>query len=294
MARSETAYPVRHGTVPRQNLRASHPVSVQMESGFGSSAAISRSRGESGDVQYTCSRAHDHQEATDELEGRHARDHNHASTQDLTIDHGFVAEHCRWLLENGCTGIVALGSLGEGATLSYEEKLQILRTCRQRRKRTRACRRGDLVADDFRGGISSQGCCRSGLRRPDGSPSLRLPGRLARDESACRGGLPSYPAILHAVQQSRRLRNGFPSRTDCGTGGEHANLAAVKESSTDARRVSGIRALLENRLSILVGVDDAVLEAIGVGATGWIAGLANALPRESVELFDCGMQRRAR
>ena len=38
-----------------------------------------------------------------------------------------------------------------------------------------------------------------------------------------------------------------------------------------------------------MGVDDAVLEAIGVGATGWIAGLANALPRESVDLFNCGM-----
>jgi 4-hydroxy-tetrahydrodipicolinate synthase len=32
-----------------------------------------------------------------------------------------------------------------------------------------------------------------------------------------------------------------------------------------------------------------VLEAIGVGATGWIAGLANALPRESVELFNSGL-----
>ena len=38
-----------------------------------------------------------------------------------------------------------------------------------------------------------------------------------------------------------------------------------------------------------MGVDDAVLEAIGVGATGWIAGLANALPRESVDLLNCGM-----
>src|SRR5881392_40640 len=70
---------------------------------------------------------------------------------------------------------------------------------------------------------------------------------------------------------------------------EHENLESVKESSTDARRVSAIRALLDDRLSILVGVDDAVLEAIGVGATGWIAGLANALPRESVELFECGI-----
>jgi 4-hydroxy-tetrahydrodipicolinate synthase len=39
-------------------------------------------------------------------------------------------------------------------------------------------------------------------------------------------------------------------------------------------------------LEIAVGVDDAIIEGIGVGAKGWIAGLANALPRESVDLFD--------
>src|SRR5579864_4606882 len=50
-------------------------------------------------------------------------------SSDLTVDHGFLREHCRWLLDNGCTGIVALGSLGEGATLSFNEKLEILRTC---------------------------------------------------------------------------------------------------------------------------------------------------------------------
>ncbi len=46
--------------------------------------------------------------------------------ENLTIDHGFLAEHCRWLLNNGCTGVVALGSLGEGATLSFNEKTDIL------------------------------------------------------------------------------------------------------------------------------------------------------------------------
>jgi len=70
---------------------------------------------------------------------------------------------------------------------------------------------------------------------------------------------------------------------------EHENFEAVKESSSDVRRVSAIRALVDRRLQIFVGVDDAVLEAIGIGATGWIAGLANALPRESVDLFDFGM-----
>ena len=62
-------------------------------------------------------------------------------TNNLSVDHRFMAEHCRWLLDNGCTGIVALGSLGEGATLSVDEKLDVLRTCveavgqRSRRRR---------------------------------------------------------------------------------------------------------------------------------------------------------------
>ena len=41
---------------------------------------------------------------------------------DLTVDHGFFAEHCRWLVDHGCTGIVALCSLGEATTLSRADK----------------------------------------------------------------------------------------------------------------------------------------------------------------------------
>src|SRR5579863_1943464 len=48
---------------------------------------------------------------------------------DLSVDHAFMGKHCRWLLDNGCAGIVALGSLGEGATLGFDEKVEILRTC---------------------------------------------------------------------------------------------------------------------------------------------------------------------
>ena len=50
-------------------------------------------------------------------------------TEDLRVDHSFLTKHCRWLLDNGCSGIVALGSLGEGAALSFDEKAEILRTC---------------------------------------------------------------------------------------------------------------------------------------------------------------------
>ena len=41
---------------------------------------------------------------------------------DLSVDHAFLRDHVGWLVDNGCTGIVALGSLGESATLSFDEK----------------------------------------------------------------------------------------------------------------------------------------------------------------------------
>ena len=98
-------------------------------------------------------------------------------------------------------------------------------------------------------------------------------------------GLRRSPACFTTTQS---LTEPIFSRSRFELAAEHENLEAVKESSTDARRVSAIRTLLDRRLAISVGVDDAVLEAIGVGATGWVAGLANALPRESVELFNYG------
>ena len=47
---------------------------------------------------------------------------------DLSIDHEFVAKHASWLVDHGCTGIVAPGSLGEGATLAFDEKIELMRT----------------------------------------------------------------------------------------------------------------------------------------------------------------------
>ena len=210
-------------------------------------------------------------------------------TEELRVDHGFMAEHCRWLLDNGCSGIVALGSLGEGSSLSFDEKLEILNTC------VKALRgRGPVVASI------------SALTTAEAVALAR-----AAAEQGCDGlmVLPPYvykgdwremkthvASVFQATPLSCMLYNNpiaygtdfLPEQiTELAT--EHSNFQAVKESSTDARRVSAIRALVDRRLEISVGVDDAVLEAIGVGATGWIAGLANALPRESVDLLNCGI-----
>jgi 4-hydroxy-tetrahydrodipicolinate synthase len=50
--------------------------------------------------------------------------------------------------------------------------------------------------------------------------------------------------------------------------------------------VTAIKAICGDRLALLVGVDDVIVEGVAAGATGWIAGLVNAFPRESVTLFN--------
>jgi dihydrodipicolinate synthase/N-acetylneuraminate lyase len=205
--------------------------------------------------------------------------------EELNVDHSAVMKHCRWLLDNGCAGIVALGSLGEGATLSFDEKLAVLRTC------VAAVQgRGPVVAS-----ISALTTSEA-VAIARAATDLGCDGLMVLPPYVYQGNWREMKAHVAAVFQATPLscmlyNNPIAYGTDFlpeqiqELAAEHENFEAVKESSTDARRVSAIRALLDRRLEITVGVDDAVLEAIGVGATGWIAGLANALPRESVELF---------
>jgi 4-hydroxy-tetrahydrodipicolinate synthase len=205
---------------------------------------------------------------------------------DLTVDHEFVGRHCNWLVDNGCTGIVALGSLGEGATLTAAEKEQVLATCVKS-----LGGRAPVVS-----GVSAL------------STAEAVAHAKAAEAAGCSGlmVLPPYvylgdwretkahiAAVLAATPLSCMLYNNpiaykvdfIPSQVK-ELLDEHENLHAIKESSTDVRRVVALRALCGQRVRILVGVDDSIVESIGAGAEGWIAGLVNAFPRESVDLFE--------
>jgi 1-pyrroline-4-hydroxy-2-carboxylate deaminase len=67
---------------------------------------------------------------------------------------------------------------------------------------------------------------------------------------------------------------------------DEGRFAAVKESSGDPRRITDLLNRLGDRYALLAGVDDQILECLLLGAVGWVAGLADAFPRENQLLFD--------
>jgi len=206
--------------------------------------------------------------------------------EDLTIDHAFQAKHVKWLVDHGCTGIVSPGSLGEGATLTFEEKQSLWQT-----SVSAAGSRAPVIA---------------AIAALSTAEAVEL-ARSARD-SGCQGLMVLPPYVynsdwremkthVEAVVKATKLpcmlyNNPVAYGTDFlpehirELAAENENLEAVKESSTDVRRIAAIRALVGEPFAVLVGVDDVIVEAIAIGATGWIAGLVNALPAESVALVN--------
>ena len=206
--------------------------------------------------------------------------------EDMTVDHAFLAKHCQWLIDNGCTGVVALGSLGEGATLTMDEKRAVLQTC---------------VA-----AIGDRATVVAGVSALSTDEAVAI-AKMA-EEAGCNGlmVLPPYvyvgdwremkahvAAVLAATPLSAMLYNNpiaykvdFLPHQVAELINECPTLQAIKESSADVRRIAEIRRLLGNRIHILCGVDDLIVEAVLAGAEGWIAGLVNAFPRESVDVFN--------
>lgn len=206
--------------------------------------------------------------------------------EELDIDLEFTAKHVKWLVDNGCTGIVCNGSLGEGAALSLDEKIALWETCVEAV--------GDRVP------VVAAIAAYSTVDAVDQA--------CAAHEFGCVGlmVLPPYVyrgdwremkfhigEIFKATPLSCMLYNNpiaygtdFLPEQIAELAAEFENFHAVKESSADVRRVTAIRALTGDRLKIFVGVDDAIVEGIDAGATGWIAGLVSAFPKESVDLFN--------
>ncbi|KUJ54199.1 dihydrodipicolinate synthase family protein [Streptomyces sp. NPDC093228] len=202
-------------------------------------------------------------------------------TDELAVDHARFADHCTWLVENGCDGVVPNGSLGEYQVLTPEERAKVVETAVSA-----------LGGERVMPGVSAYGAaearrwaeqardagCASVMLLPPNAYRADERSVLAHFEEVAKAGLPvvaynnpiDTKVDLVPELLAKLHREGF--------------VQAVKEFSGDPRRAYRL-AELAPELDLLIGADDVLLELAVAGAKGWVAGYPNALPRASVQLY---------
>ncbi len=207
---------------------------------------------------------------------------------DGSIDHAEFVRHARWLAASGVDGIVVAGSLGEGGSLSAEERRALV---------------ADLVpvlpaTVPVVAAVGATTTAAAALQARE-AQAAGARGLLVLPPYVYRGDRREVHAHFASVVRATDLpcmlyNNPVAYGTDVAPEDVRAladdlpNLTGVKESSGDVRRITALRALLGDRIEVAVGLDDAVLEGARAGATSWVAGLANGFPAESVALWAAG------
>lgn len=207
-------------------------------------------------------------------------------TSDDHVDTDGLAKHASWLIDEGVSGIVTCGSLGEGATLSMDERKRVFDTCLEA-----VGDRAFVVASVSARATKDAVAFARSVEAQGGHGLMVLPPYVHRgpwDEMR-----DHVRAVMDATGLSCMLYNNLPAYgVDFTTerilelADVCPTLAAVKDSGGDVRRLSALRSVAGDRLATFAGLDDMALEAGLAGAHGWIAGLVNAFPRESVALFE--------
>jgi len=216
--------------------------------------------------------------------------------KDQSIDLDATARHADALMESGVTGIIFLGSLGENQALTAAEKELII----------------EAMVKVVAGRVPVlSGVAESGTR--DACRYARQVEKLGVD------GLMLMPAMIYRGDPRETLAHFRTTASSTGLPimiynnpisyanditpemfedlAEVKNFVALKESSSNTRRITDIRILLGDRYAIFTGVDDLVLECAILGIDGWVAGSGIAFPNENQhfwELTRCGEWDKAR
>ena len=204
---------------------------------------------------------------------------------DQTLDLPGTLAHLDAMLAAGIHGVIMLGTVGENCSLEYREKLDVLRATVEHVARrvpvltgvaecttALACR---FAADAQKLGVD-------GL--------MVLPAMVYKSDP--RETMVHFRAVAKATALPILVYNNPVSYGVDITPPMFAELAdqktliAIKESSENPRRITDLKNVCGDRYQLLCGVDDLILESIYLGATGWVAGLVNAFPKETRLLWD--------
>jgi 1-pyrroline-4-hydroxy-2-carboxylate deaminase len=200
-----------------------------------------------------------------------------------SVDTDALAATAEWLIEEGVTGLVGTGTMGEAQSLDASERRLVIETLAAAANGRVSVTAG--VSSGTPG--ASIGYASDAAAAGAGSLMLLPPLGYEGDER-------EIEAFYRTVAEATALpimayNNPKASGTDMRPAlvarlGDIEGVVAVKECSGDARRIAEILNATED-LEVLVGGDDWALEGFCAGASGWIAGVANVAPRECVELY---------
>lgn len=203
---------------------------------------------------------------------------------DFSIDRGWTKKNIEAQIDAGVDGIIVCGSLGEASTLSLDEKLEVL----------------DIAVDASRGRVpvlltiaensTLDGCRQAEAGAKHGAAGyMVLPGlRYLSDrrETLNHFRMVADASPLPLMIYNNPLAYGVDMTPEMFAEiADEAKIVAIKESCGDVRRVTDLINAVGDRYAILCGVDNLAMEAILMGAHGWVAGLVCAFPHETVAIY---------
>ena len=185
----------------------------------------------------------------------------------------------------GVHGLIMLGTVGENCSLDPQEKRQILAATKEVAARKVPVLSGVAEYTTVQAAAFARECEKIGI---DGL--MVLPGMVYKADE--REALAHFRAVAAASGLPIMIYNNPPAyNVDVTPEGfkelaSERNVVAIKESSEDTRRLVDIVNLTGDRYTLFCGVDDLVLESMLLGTTGWVSGLVNVFPKESVRLWE--------
>ena len=204
--------------------------------------------------------------------------------EDGSLDLDGLRHHIMSCRNAGIEGLVMLGTLGENCSLRPDEKEIVLKTAIE------TCEGSIPVLSGVAEYTTELAIEHAILAQRTGCNGLMvLPSMVYQQDQ--REGVAHFEAIAHAVDLPIMIYNNPVSyKLDLTPESfvelsEEENIVAVKDSSHDSRRVTDMINICGDRYTIFCGVDDLVLENLLFGAAGWVSGLVNSFPKESVALY---------
>ncbi len=189
------------------------------------------------------------------------------------------------LVRDGVHGLVVLGTVGENNSLSADEKRAVLRA-------SVAAVGGKIpiitgvseftTASAVAYARDAESIGVAGLMVLPGMVYVPTPAELEQHFRSVAEAT-RLPIMLYNNPPAYRVNIDFPTLERLA---QLPNIVALKESAPDPRRFTDLYNAFGERFVLFAGLDDLAFEGLCLGARGWVSGLTNAFPRESLLLYE--------